>query len=207
MRRILYLKASPRAERSRSVAVTEAFLGAYRAAHPGDKIESLDIFKKRLPPFDGPALDAKYQILHGSAPTPAQVAAWKTVERLIAQFKSADAYVLAVPMWNFGIPYRLKQYFDIIVQPTYTFSYSPGAGYTGLVRGKRAFVAYARGGDYGDSPALDFQRRYVECILGFMGITDVRSVVLEGTLASGPEVAQPRLDEALAEARRLAAEF
>lgn len=55
-------------------------------------------------------------------------------------------------MWNFGIPYRLKQYIDILVQPGYTFSYSPEQGYTGLVN-KPAAVVYARGGDYSSKEA------------------------------------------------------
>ena len=73
---------------------------------------------------------------------------WKGVERVIEAFKSADKYVFSVPMWNFGIPWRLKQYIDILVQPGSTFRYDE-EGYRGLVTGKRAFLAYARGGEYG----------------------------------------------------------
>ena len=53
-------------------------------------------------------------------------------------------------MWNFSIPYRLKHYLDIIIQPTYTFSYTPETSYQGLVTGKPIFIAYARGGAISD---------------------------------------------------------
>ena len=52
-------------------------------------------------------------------------------------------------MWNFGIPYILKHYIDLIVQPGLTFSFSPSEGYKGLVTGKPVTVVYARGGAYG----------------------------------------------------------
>jgi len=210
MSKVLYIQASPRGDRSRSVALANAFLAAYRKAHPNDEIETLNVFEADLIAFDGLALNGKYAILHGKGHTEEEAAAWKAVEEAAEQFKAADKYVLAVPMWNFGIPYRLKQYIDILVQPTLTFSYSPEAGYTGLVTGKKAFVAYARGGDYPEgteADAYDFQKKYLELILSFIGVTDVQSLVVQPTLMGGPDVAEQKLAEAEAKARDIAATF
>jgi FMN-dependent NADH-azoreductase len=210
MSKLLHLVASPRGERSYSERVAEAFVQTYRKAHPTDNVETLDVFKAPLPPFDGLAVQAKYTILHGQKHTPEELRAWKAVESIIAEFKSADKYVLAVPMWNFGIPYRLKQYIDILVQPGYTFSFSPEKGYQGLVLGKPAFVAYSRGGEYAvGTPAesCDHQKKYLELILGFMGITNVQSVVVEPTLGGGSEVASTRLAAAIARAKEIATTF
>jgi FMN-dependent NADH-azoreductase len=210
MSNILYLQASPRQRRSHAIAVADAFIEAYRPLHPSDEIIPLNVFTAHLPPFDGFAVQAKYSILHGQEHSAEERAAWKGVESVIETFKSADKYVLAVPMWNFGIPYRLKQYIDILVQPTYTFSFSPQEGYKGLVLGKPAFIAYARGGEYpAGTPgeAFDFQKKYLECILGFIGITDVRSVVVEPTLGGGPDVAAKKRDAAIVKAREMAKAF
>jgi FMN-dependent NADH-azoreductase len=209
MAKLLYIQASPQDGRSHSIQVADAFLAAYRKAHPGDEVVTLDLFRKDLPAFDGPALDAKYAIMHGENPTAEQTKAWKVVEAIIAEFISADKYLLAVPMWNFGIPYRLKHYLDILIQPGYTFSFSPKQGYDGLVKGKPVMIAFARGGDYHDADpnAVDFQKRYLEVVLGFIGITDVRSVMVEPTLAGGPEVAKQKTEAAIAEAKRLAKTF
>ena len=210
MSKILYIQASPRTERSRSRGVADAFLSAYLAAHDEAVVETLDLFRADLPPLDGLALDAKYRILHGQEAEADEREAWAAVERVIEQFTTADKYVLAVPMWNFGIPYRLKHYLDLIVQPGYTFAYDPEKGYSGLVTGKRAFVAYARGGDYSPGSGvegLDHQKSYLELILGFMGITDVRSIVVQPTLMGGPEVAERKEDEAIAQAEALAIDF
>ena len=209
MAKLLYIQASPHGGRSHSIQVADAFLAAYRKAHPGDEVVTVDVFRKDLPAFDGPALDAKYAIMHGKKHSPEQAKAWQAVEAVIAEFISADKYLLAVPMWNFGIPYRLKHYLDILLQPGYTFSFSPEKGYEGLVRGKPAMIAFARGGDYenADPNAVDFQKRYLELVLGFIGITDIRSVVVQPTLQGGPEVASQKTAAAIAEAKKLAETF
>jgi FMN-dependent NADH-azoreductase len=112
-------------------------------------------------------------------------------------------------MWNFGIPYRLKQYLDIIVQPGYTFSFSPQEGYKGLVLGKPVFVAYSRGGAYpkgSAEEAFDLQTKYFQLALGFIGFTDIRTLIVEPTLAS-PDVAKQRRAEAIAKAKEMANTF
>src|SRR3989339_283574 len=133
MKRLLYIQSSPREERSYSKIVADTFVDAYLKIHPKDKIKTIDLFKLRLPPFDGDVINAKYAIMNGKQHTEEQKKAWAQVEKFIEQFKKADKYVFSIPMWNFGIPYKLKHYIDIITQPSYTFSYSPQDGYKGLV--------------------------------------------------------------------------
>ena len=35
-------------------------------------------------------------------------------------------------MWNFGIPYKLKQWIDVITQPGLAFRFDPAQGYLPL---------------------------------------------------------------------------
>lgn len=210
MSKLLYIQASPRGERSHSIAVADAFVEAYGESNSNDEIVKLNVFEMDLPSFDGLAVQAKYTVLHGKEHTPEELQAWKGIEAVIEEFKSADKYLLAVPMWNFGIPYRLKHYLDIIVQPGYTFSYSPEEGYKGLVTGKPIFVAYSRGGEYKDGTeyeAFDMQKKYIETIFGFMGFSQVDSVVLEPTLMSGPDVAKEKRFAAIEKAVSKAKQF
>jgi FMN-dependent NADH-azoreductase len=87
-------------------------------------------------------------------------------------------------MWNFFIPYKLKHFIDLITQPGLTFSFSSESGFRGLVTGKPVPVIYARGGEYGkaESSAMDFQKPYLELLLGFIGFQDIRSILIEPTL-------------------------
>ncbi len=210
MSKLLYIQASPRIQRSHSIAVADAFVAAYEQERAEDEIVTLNLFEASLPNFDGLAVQAKYTIMHGQSHSDEELQVWKNVERVIEQFTSADKYVLAVPMWNFGIPYRLKQYIDILVQPGYTFSYSEDKGYEGLVVGKPVLVVYARGGEYppgSEAEAYDMQSKYVALILGFMGFKDVRSVVVEPTLQGGPDAAKTRVREAIERAKEMAVSF
>jgi FMN-dependent NADH-azoreductase len=210
MSKLLYIQASPRGDRSYSLAAADGFVESYRRTHPDDEIVTLNLFDLDMPAFDGDVLNAKYAILNGLAHTDAERSAWEQVVSLIDAFKSADKYVFAVPMWNFSLPYRLKQYIDTIAQPTFTFSFSPEEGYKGLVTGKPVFIAYARGGEYqpgSEGEALDFQTKYLEFILGFIGFTDFTRVVVEPTLAGGPDTATEKREAAIAEAQDIAKTF
>jgi len=190
--------------------VADAFVETYKRKHPDDDIVTLNVFDASIPNFDGPAVQAKYTILHGKSHSKEELQAWKEVEKVIEQFSSADKYVLAVPMWNFSIPYRLKQYIDLLVQPGYTFSYSKDIGYRGLVVGKPMLVVYARGGEYPvgtETEAFDLQTKYIELIFGFMGFEDICSVVVEPTLQGGPDVAEARRQAAIGEVQKIGADF
>jgi FMN-dependent NADH-azoreductase len=112
-------------------------------------------------------------------------------------------------MWNFGIPYRLKHFVDVITQPGLSFSYSPEEGYRGLVTGKPVAVVYARGGEYSSSAgaqAMDFQKPYLEALLKFLGFTTIETVLVEPTLAAPAEAAGAE-ERAVEQARKVAAGF
>jgi FMN-dependent NADH-azoreductase len=207
---VLHIQSSPRGDESTSAAVAAAFLEAYRRVHPADTAETLDLFAADLPPFEAPLARAKYAVLAGKPPVGEAERAWARVLDVVDHFTAADKYVFSVPMWNFGIPYRLKHYFDLLVQPGLTFSYSADTGYSGLVTGRPALVIYARGGAYGEgsgAEAMDFQRPYVRTLLQFIGFTDVYTIVAEPMLMGGPEVATQALDEAKRQAIALAPTF
>jgi len=209
MSTLLYIKASPMGELSYSIAVADAFVEEYRKAHPEDNIRTINLFTEPLPAFDFEAASAKYKIMHGKDHSDKDKQIWAKIVSVIEDFKSADKYIIATPMWNFSIPYRLKQYIDILVQPGYTFTVTEDGNYKGLVTDKPIFVAYARGGEYPagtDKEAFDLQKKYLELILAFIGLTDIRSVTVEPTLA-GAEIATQKRTEAIENAGQIAREF
>ena len=209
MARLLYIEASPRKERSASIEAAKTFINEYKRTHPEDVVETLDLWATPLPEFDGHVIDSKYVILHGLEHTDEQRQAWKGVEDVIEQFIAADKYLFSLPMWNFGIPYKLKHYVDVIVQPGYTFSFSPAEGYKGLVTGKPLAVIYARGGAYGSgtgSESYDLQKAYLEHILGFIGFSDFQSILVEPTLVS-PEDKEKIMETAKQQVKSVAAGF
>jgi len=193
MGRLLYIECSPRKQDSASIEVCRAFLDAYRETHPADSVETLDIWSMAIPEFDGDAMAAKYAGLGGKALTSAQASAWRRVEELAAPFHAADKLLFGIPLWNFGIPYKLKQLIDVITHDKVMFTFD-GSSFGGKLAGKKAAVVYARGLDYSSpgsfTPAREFdlQRPYVEMWLKFVGITDVQGLLVERTLldSTGP---------------------
>ena len=208
MSKLLHIEASPRGERSASITVAQRFLDAYRAKNPGDTVETLDIWKTSLPEFNGDTIDAKYAVLTGQKPTPEQVQAWQVVTRVADHFKSADKFLFSLPMWNFGIPYKLKHFIDVLVQPGLTFTFTPSDGFKGLVTGRPTAVIYARGGAYGPgsgAEGYDNQSAYLRQVLGFIGITGLQEIFVEPTsVGTGKNDA---VNSALAKAEALAATF
>lgn len=206
MATLLYVESSPRKERSHSIKAANAFLDAYAASHPADTIDRLDLWAEDLPAFDGAMIDAKYSIMHGSTPSASEQAAWKTVEQIFARFNAADKYLFSVPMWNFGLPYRLKHYIDIITQPGLAWSFSPESGYSGLLQDKKAVAIYSSAGVYHEgsgAEAFDLQKPAFENWLAFIGITALERVIVAPTLAAPDDVTAAG-DSAAAAARTLA---
>jgi FMN-dependent NADH-azoreductase len=209
MSHLLYIKASPRSDRSYAISVADTFIDAYERSHPDDQVTSLDVFYDDLPNFDFEAVAAKYKIMHGKPHDEKDKAVWDRIVETISDFKAADKYVMAVPMWNFSIPYRLKQYLDILLQPGLTFAAKPDGSYEGLVTGKPVLLVCAQGGSYppgSPAEAWDFQKRYLELIFGFMGFQNIQSIVVDSTMG-GPESAARSKARAIDRAHLLAKNF
>ncbi|MDC8802076.1 NAD(P)H-dependent oxidoreductase [Halomonas pacifica] len=99
-------------------------------------------------------------------------------DALIEELNAHDQVVLAVPMYNFGVPSQLKAWFDRVMRAGVTFRYTE-SGPQGLVEGKRALLLLARGGQYAGTP-MDTQTPHLKAMLGMIGISEVDSIFAEG---------------------------
>ena len=209
MAKLLHIESSPRKERSHSIAVAREFVAAYASAHAGAAVDTWDLWApaEQLPEFDGAAITAKYAALGGAAHSPPEAEAWRTIGRSADRLKAADVILISSPMWNFGVPYKLKHLIDVVTQPGLTLRFDPVAhALTGTVPAKVAVVVSARAGSYGaGSPwaAMDMEAPYLQKWLNFVGVADVRHVYVEPT--ASPDAAAAARDKAVAEARALAA--
>src|SRR4051812_14191251 len=114
---LLYIEASPRGPQSTSNQIAEAYLAALRANNPTLHVDTLNVWDITLPPFDGNRVAAKLNVIAGQQFNATQKTAWDEIVTIADRFISADRYLFSVPMWNNGIPYRLKHYIDVIHQP------------------------------------------------------------------------------------------
>ncbi|MFA7230967.1 MAG: NAD(P)H-dependent oxidoreductase [Victivallaceae bacterium] len=193
MKKLLYIEASPRKSRSLSTQLAEVFIENFLAKNPEYSLIKLNLWSLELPEFNEAATNAKFKFPHGQAMTEAENEIWSKVMALFRQFKSADKYLLSIPMWNFLFPYKLKHYIDLITQPGLSFEISPEGEYRGLVTGRPVMLIYSRGGDYSEkeTSALDFQRNYLRFYFQFIGFTDIREIV------AGPTQGDVKIVEAV----------
>ena len=122
--------------------------------------------------------------------TPEQVEAVNVAQTFVDELKAADVIVLGSGMMNFGPPSQLKAWFDHVTWPHVTFGYGD-AGPKGLLTGKKVYLVTATGGVFSEGAwaPFDFQTNYLLHLLGFIGLTDVEVVRVEGTVF-GPDAAK-----------------
>lgn len=117
------------------------------------------------------------------------------IESLCAQAATACGLVISAPMWNYGAPYVLKQYFDCVLHPGLTFK-ETASGPQGLLGGGRSVVIITSAGGAGKKDYLTPWLTDVATMMGF----DSSSVVAATNVAHGSR------EEALSNIARDAAE-
>jgi len=147
----------------------------------------MNLWKDHLPEFEGYILEAKYARIGGRGFTDSQRDAFAIAERIAVRFALADRVLISTPMWNFGIPYKLKQWIDVITQPGLTFRFDPSQGYLPLLKDRPTIVILASGSDFitgMNRGRIDMATPYLREALRFIGVTNVQFVPIGPT--TGP---------------------
>ena len=193
---VLHVIGSPRGSASLSTRLANAFLAAL-PERSNVSIDLLDPWASDLPEVDGDLLDAKYAGITGKPLTSAQEAAWASIRELATRFERADLILFSVPLWNYGIPYKLKHLIDAISHKDILFSFDE-RGLSGLLGGRPVVAIYARGLGYGpESPTPDarfgLEKPYLETWFSFVGLTQTHSLIAEQVLGARAELEAARV--------------
>ncbi|MGI4811796.1 MAG: FMN-dependent NADH-azoreductase [Janthinobacterium lividum] len=194
MTTILQINSAARSQGAQSTLLAGELSAQLLQKNPGAKLVVRDLLKGNLPHLDDSVIGAFFT--PADQRNDAQKAVIARSDELIDELQAADIVVIGVPLYNFGVSTQLKAYFDWIARAGVTFAYSAAGVPEGLVKGKKVYIATARGGRYQGTPN-DLQTPYLKTFLGFLGMTDVTFVFAEG-FAMGPEAAA----NALATARQ-----
>jgi FMN-dependent NADH-azoreductase len=185
--KLLHIAASPRGDRSESLALAGTFLSAAGEAHPGLEVEEWNLWDGTLPPFGPDAAAAKMSVFAGEEPSGPAADAWSAATATFHRFDAADHYLFSVPMWNAGIPYILKQFIDVVSQPGLVFGFDPEQGYSGLLRNKKAAVVYTSavyGPGRPQAFGSNFQTAYFADWLRWAGVHDQTEIHFRPNLAT-----------------------
>lgn len=198
MSKVLYIKANNKPEgESRTFKVSDYFIEEYKNNNPNDEIITLDLYKENIEFLQLKDLEKLFGVKDEN----------KEKESLLKysyQFKDADKYVIAAPMWNLSIPAILKAYIDYISVSGITFKYTE-EGPIGLLKNKKAIHIVSRGGEYFNSP-YEMGDRYLRTILGFFGIKDIETIAIDNLDVMGVNVKE-KVEEGIEKAISLAKKF
>jgi len=99
-------------------------------------------------------------------------------DNLISELEQHQTLVIALPMYNFGVPSHFKAWIDRIARAGITFEYTE-QGPKGLINNKKVIVVASRGGVYAGTEK-DSQTQYLKDVLAFLGMDDVTFIYAEG---------------------------
>ena len=201
---LLHIDSAITGAGSVSRQLTAQIVAAWKASHADTQVDYLDLVADAPGHFTMDAMAPRTGQTDGLSDVQQHENA--VSERLVSQFLAADVVVIGAPLYNFSIPSQLKAWVDRIAQPGRTFRYT-ATGPEGLAKGKTVIIASTRGGIYSTSDAgraMEHQESYLQTVLGFFGVTDVRIVRAEGVAmgndAKGQALASAARDMAAATA-------
>ena len=186
---------SQRGPASRTRALAEAFLSAFRESHPGAEVETVTLEALDLKPFLPAALNQRDEL--------ASVGAFGApVFDLARQFQAADKIVAAAPFWDLSFPAVMRTYIEYISANGLCYHYEAG-GCHGDCRADR--LAYlTTGGDFEQPESLGVL--YWKQLAKMFGIPRF-DYVFAGGLDVDPAKTPEIMDAACGRARTLGRSF
>ena len=187
---ILQITSSVRGNDSESTRVANLIVNKLVSSNPDATVVRRDFGAQPHPLLDGAAVGAIFTPAEQRSSS--QAARVALDDALIAEAQAADVIVIGAPMYNFGMPVQLKNWFDAIARSGVTFRYTE-TGPEGLLKNKKVYVATARGGVY--PVDADPQVPHIRMLLNFLGMQDHTFIYSSG-LNMGPEAAAKGQQEA-----------
>ncbi len=189
--------------------LADGFLDALGAVDPDLQVDTLDVWAAELPEFDAAGIGVKYKRVSGEALSESEARVGAAVDALVERFRAADRIVVGVPMWNWSLPYKLKQLIDLVCQRGALFEFADGT-YGPALSVPRGLVIGVRGQDHdagftgGRVSDADHHVGFVRFWLAAIGVARVETVLVDHTW---DEHAAESEAAGLVALRALAAEF
>ena len=192
MATLLYVSSSIFGDNGNSSQLANEFIQRWQADNGGTVIRR-DVGTEALPHLSAEHAGAFFTPAEQRSAEQSAIVARS--DALIDEVRQADVIVLAVPMYNFGVPTQLKAWLDQLARAGVTFRYTEN-GPQGLLNDKPVTVVAARGGLYAGTEN-DTVTPYIRLFFGFVGITDLSFVFAEG-LNMGDDSKEKAMSEARA---------
>lgn len=194
MKKLLYIIVNSKPEALSSCQRgARIFLNCFLEQHPEYVVEEINLFHDEIPQPNDHHFLSRAELINGNRFAALSEADQKIVNRmqqLCDQFKSADRYVIASPMWTLSFPYKLKQYLDCLILNDQTISISL-KGVKGLLHSKKRKAIYIQSSaDIYPFKSISLPLigarvnhgiTYIYDVFRFLGIQCIEPLLIQGT--------------------------
>lgn len=185
MENMLIINAHPRVEAATSVSlqVLQHFLEAYSKWNPAGAIEQIDLYRDSIPAIDHMVLELWNKQGRGEPLNEEEQQISDRMSAILQQFKAARKYVIVLPMHNFNVPSKLKDYIDNILIARETFQYTEKGSEGLLTDGRSLLVIQASDAIYTNNDwytEVEYSHKYLKSMFNFMGVMDYQIIRAQG---------------------------
>ncbi|MET3289773.1 UNVERIFIED_CONTAM: FMN-dependent NADH-azoreductase [Brevibacillus sp. OAP136] len=186
MNKLLVINAHPKVESQQSISllVLDHFLRIYKQLNPLETVEQINLYQELIPLVDSTVLNARDKLSKKESLTQAEQQVMDQGNKILRQFKESNKYVIVMPLHNFNIPSKLKDYMDAIIIPRETYKFTEN-GSVGLLNDSRSLLViqgsgsiYTNGDWYTE---VEYSHKYLKSIFSFLGIKDYQIIRAQGT--------------------------
>ncbi|MBO9728556.1 MAG: NAD(P)H-dependent oxidoreductase [Chitinophaga sp.] len=181
----LHIISSARGNGSYSRALSSAIINKLISSQEIDTVVERDLTKE-TPPFIKEDLVGAFYTNPGSVE---QQQLLKYADTVVSDVSNADIIVIGTPMYNLGMSAVLKAWIDQLVRYGVTYGYDGDGVRSGLLNGKKIYLAIASGGRLADWPnGHEFIASHIEAVIrAYVGLAEIHTFRVEGTVMPGFE--------------------
>ncbi len=188
MKKLLYITVNSKPEElSASKTVGRTFVNKFLENHKDFILEELDLYQCHIPRLEYEYFEKRNCMIKEedfSKLNEKQQEEVHKIVKLVDQFKEADLYVIAAPMWSLSFPAPLKEYIDCIVMDGKTITISENK-MEGLLNDKPRAMIYIQS----SGAPIPWMLRsifnkgldYVRDIMKYIGIKKFEELLVDGT--------------------------
>lgn len=188
MKKLLYITCNSKPENlSASKSVGREFITEFIESHSDFELKELDLYEMYLPKLQYKYFQDRNSVVDSQTYNDLSQEEKKDVDRIIElakEFRDADFYVIAVPMWSLMFPAPLKEYLDCIIQKDIIIKMDP-EDIGGLLNDKERTMVYIQSSGGGIPWLLERKINhggtYIKDIFRFIGIENFYEILVDKT--------------------------
>lgn len=188
MKKLLYITVNSKPEElSSSKIVGRQLVNKFLIKHNDFQLEELDLYKCHIPRVEYEYFQNRNCMIKEEDFNKLNEEQKDEVHKLIElanQFKEADLYVIAAPMWNLSFPSPLKEYLDCIIMEGKTI-HIENDNIEGLLNDKKRGMIYIQSSGASIpwylKSVMNKGLNYIHDIMKFIGIKRFEELLVDGT--------------------------